>query len=77
MAAARSTTSLIALDEVGGEAGAVASGSLHRPGPQRPVLCGQLDQRLIARWIGTHRHLGEDSASGVAAPTTAAVWVCL
>jgi hypothetical protein len=55
---------LIALGAVGGEAGAVASGSLHRPGPQRPVLCGELDQCQVARWVGAHCLLGEDGAGG-------------
>jgi hypothetical protein len=28
------------------------------------VLCGELDQRLVARWVGRHGLLGEDGTGG-------------
>jgi hypothetical protein len=50
------------VSEMTGQAGAVAAGALHRPGPQPGVLLGQGAQLGIAIGICGHRHLGQHAA---------------
>ena len=67
---------LAGIGQVPGQAGAVAAGALHRPGPQPRVLLGQGDQLGVAVGIGASPWPGP-APRRCGASTTAAVWVSL
>jgi hypothetical protein len=53
---------LLSVSQVSSQAGAVAAGALHRPGPQARVLPGQGDEFCVAVRVGRDRRSGQHSA---------------